>query len=184
MAEAKRSRAACVNATKTTARFSAFFLAQRTTARAAMQNGGDNNKHTHARHTNANTYCVLEVDMSASIYRCVFCAAAKKSEIWRSSVCRDEYEEVGLICLTERESRASVCVKVVLCSAVAVHSADCLQDKNEKSRTINCSSTFSPFEMSSRLIVKNLPKHLTEKRFREHFQAKGEVTDAKIVKTT
>lgn len=37
--------------------------------------------------------------------------------------------------------------------------------------------------MSSRLLVKNLPKHLTEKRFRDHFAQKGTVTDAKIIRT-
>ena len=37
--------------------------------------------------------------------------------------------------------------------------------------------------MSSRILVKNLPKHLTEKRFREHFAKKGVVTDAKIIYT-
>ena len=36
---------------------------------------------------------------------------------------------------------------------------------------------------SSRLIVRNLPKHLTDKRLREHFGAKGEVTDVRIMKT-
>ncbi|KAG1142884.1 hypothetical protein G6F37_009079 [Rhizopus arrhizus] len=35
----------------------------------------------------------------------------------------------------------------------------------------------------SRLIVKNLPKELSEEKFREHFAKKGEVTDAKLVKT-
>ncbi|KAJ2546757.1 Multiple RNA-binding domain-containing protein 1 [Coemansia sp. RSA 1933] len=35
--------------------------------------------------------------------------------------------------------------------------------------------------MSSRIIVKNLPKHITEDRFRSHFGAKGEVTDVKLV---
>ncbi|KAI9208070.1 uncharacterized protein BJ171DRAFT_490143 [Polychytrium aggregatum] len=35
----------------------------------------------------------------------------------------------------------------------------------------------------SRLIVKNLPKHITQERFREHFAAKGEVTDAKLMYT-
>jgi multiple RNA-binding domain-containing protein 1 len=33
------------------------------------------------------------------------------------------------------------------------------------------------------LIVKNLPKELSEEKFREHFAKKGEVTDAKVVKT-
>lgn len=35
----------------------------------------------------------------------------------------------------------------------------------------------------SRLIVKNLPKELSEDKFREHFAKKGEVTDAKLMKT-
>ncbi|KAJ2705239.1 Multiple RNA-binding domain-containing protein 1 [Coemansia sp. IMI 203386] len=35
--------------------------------------------------------------------------------------------------------------------------------------------------MSSRIIVKNLPKHITEERFREHFGSKGEITDAKLI---
>lgn len=35
----------------------------------------------------------------------------------------------------------------------------------------------------SRLCVKNLPKHVTEKRLRDHFTVKGEVTDVKILKT-
>ncbi|ORX86199.1 RNA-binding domain-containing protein [Anaeromyces robustus] len=34
--------------------------------------------------------------------------------------------------------------------------------------------------MSSRIIVKNLPKHLTAERFREHFASKGEITDSKL----
>ncbi|KAI7834137.1 hypothetical protein BX661DRAFT_176691 [Kickxella alabastrina] len=37
--------------------------------------------------------------------------------------------------------------------------------------------------MSSRIIVKNLPKHMTEDRFREHFGSKGEVTDSKLIYT-
>ncbi|KAI8974376.1 hypothetical protein BDB01DRAFT_807206 [Pilobolus umbonatus] len=36
----------------------------------------------------------------------------------------------------------------------------------------------------SRIIVKNLPKLLTEEKFREHFSKKGEVTDAKLMKTS
>ncbi|KAI9259083.1 hypothetical protein BY458DRAFT_541272 [Sporodiniella umbellata] len=35
----------------------------------------------------------------------------------------------------------------------------------------------------SRLIVKGLPKELSEEKFREHFAKKGEITDAKLVKT-
>jgi len=34
----------------------------------------------------------------------------------------------------------------------------------------------------SRLIVKGLPKHLTEERLRTHFEQKGRVTDAKIMR--
>eukprot|EP00887_Chlorella_sp_A99_P005214 scaffold1.g5214.t1 len=36
---------------------------------------------------------------------------------------------------------------------------------------------------SSRICVKNLPKYVDEKRLREHFSLKGEVTDAKIMRT-
>ena len=36
---------------------------------------------------------------------------------------------------------------------------------------------------SSRLCVKNVPKHLKDARLREHFAAMGEVTDVKIVRT-
>ncbi|KAJ1937703.1 Multiple RNA-binding domain-containing protein 1, partial [Linderina macrospora] len=35
--------------------------------------------------------------------------------------------------------------------------------------------------MSSRIIIKNLPKHYSEERFREHFSTKGEVTDARLM---
>ncbi|KAJ2007756.1 Multiple RNA-binding domain-containing protein 1 [Coemansia thaxteri] len=37
--------------------------------------------------------------------------------------------------------------------------------------------------MSSRIVVKNLPKHITDERFRGHFSGKGEVTDAKLMYT-
>lgn len=37
-------------------------------------------------------------------------------------------------------------------------------------------------QMSSRLFVKNLPKHITEERLKQHFAQKGEVTDVKILK--
>ena len=37
--------------------------------------------------------------------------------------------------------------------------------------------------MSSRLIVRNLPKHLTEKRLKSHFEQQGAVTDVRIAKT-
>jgi len=37
--------------------------------------------------------------------------------------------------------------------------------------------------MSSRICVKNLPRYVTEERLREHFSEKGEVTDAKIIRT-
>ena len=36
---------------------------------------------------------------------------------------------------------------------------------------------------SSRICVKNLPRYVTEERLREHFAEKGEVTDAKIIRT-
>ncbi|CAG8545497.1 6357_t:CDS:10 [Diversispora eburnea] len=36
----------------------------------------------------------------------------------------------------------------------------------------------------SRIIVKNLPNFLSDTKFREHFSKKGQVTDAKIIKTT
>lgn len=35
----------------------------------------------------------------------------------------------------------------------------------------------------SRLIVKGLPKHLTEERLKNHFSSAGEVTDARIRRT-
>ena len=37
--------------------------------------------------------------------------------------------------------------------------------------------------MTSRLCVKGLPKYVSEARLREHFSAKGEVTDAKVVRS-
>lgn len=36
---------------------------------------------------------------------------------------------------------------------------------------------------TSRICIKNLPKQADENRLREHFSAKGEVTDAKIMRT-
>eukprot|EP00879_Flechtneria_rotunda_P030508 GHRR01033146.1.p1 GENE.GHRR01033146.1~~GHRR01033146.1.p1 ORF type:complete len:203 (+),score=31.85 GHRR01033146.1:562-1170(+) len=38
-------------------------------------------------------------------------------------------------------------------------------------------------EATSRLCVKNIPKHLTEQRLKEHFSVNGHVTDVKILKT-
>ena len=35
----------------------------------------------------------------------------------------------------------------------------------------------------SRLLVKNIPKYITEERFKSHFEKIGPVTDAKIIKT-
>ncbi|KAE9450705.1 hypothetical protein C3L33_17393, partial [Rhododendron williamsianum] len=46
---------------------------------------------------------------------------------------------------------------------------------------LNLVSVFSPSR--SRLCVKNLPKNVNEKRLREFFSQKGEVTDAKIMRT-
>ncbi|KAI8336220.1 hypothetical protein BC941DRAFT_514401 [Chlamydoabsidia padenii] len=40
------------------------------------------------------------------------------------------------------------------------------------------------FDKKSRLIIKNLPKDLTEDKFRAHFAKKGEVTDAKLMRTS
>lgn len=40
-----------------------------------------------------------------------------------------------------------------------------------------------PQEKSSRICVKNMPKYADEQRLREHFSQKGEVTDAKVVRT-
>lgn len=37
--------------------------------------------------------------------------------------------------------------------------------------------------MSSRIIVKNLPKHITEKRLSSHFGSKGSITDVKLMHT-
>ena len=36
---------------------------------------------------------------------------------------------------------------------------------------------------SSRLCIKNLPKYVDEKRLRDAFNAKGEVTDVKVLRT-
>lgn len=38
-------------------------------------------------------------------------------------------------------------------------------------------------EPSSRLCVKGIPKYVNESRLREHFSAKGAVTDVKVLKT-
>ena len=35
----------------------------------------------------------------------------------------------------------------------------------------------------TRVCVKNLPRHCSDARLREHFAARGEVTDAKILRT-
>lgn len=36
---------------------------------------------------------------------------------------------------------------------------------------------------TSRLCIKNLPKQVTDARLKEHFSAKGEVTDVKVLRT-
>lgn len=36
---------------------------------------------------------------------------------------------------------------------------------------------------TSRICVKNLPKYVDDRRLREHFAARGEVTDAKVMRT-
>ena len=38
-------------------------------------------------------------------------------------------------------------------------------------------------EQSSRLCVKNIPKYMSDAKLREHFAAKGEVTDVKVLRT-
>lgn len=38
--------------------------------------------------------------------------------------------------------------------------------------------------MSSRIFVKNLPKHISDARFRSHFAVKGEVTDSRLIYTS
>lgn len=40
-----------------------------------------------------------------------------------------------------------------------------------------------PEQQTSRLCVKNIPKYLTEQRLKDHFAAKGQVTDVKVLKT-
>jgi RNA recognition motif-containing protein len=37
--------------------------------------------------------------------------------------------------------------------------------------------------LSSRVCIKNVPRHCNEARLREHFAARGEVTDAKVLRT-
>lgn len=37
-------------------------------------------------------------------------------------------------------------------------------------------------EISSRLIVFNIPKYITEKKLADHFRQKGQVTDCKIMR--
>lgn len=37
--------------------------------------------------------------------------------------------------------------------------------------------------VSSRIIVKNLPKKITEERLKRHFEAKGSITDVRLAKT-
>lgn len=46
---------------------------------------------------------------------------------------------------------------------------------NEKKSIVSAQAT-------SRLIVKNIPRHITEDRLRIHFAAKGIVTDCKVMK--
>lgn len=35
----------------------------------------------------------------------------------------------------------------------------------------------------SRVCVKNIPRYITDEKLREHFASRGEVTDAKVIKT-
>lgn len=38
-------------------------------------------------------------------------------------------------------------------------------------------------KISSRLIVKNIPKYVDDARLKEHFGSHGEVTDCKVIRT-
>jgi RNA recognition motif-containing protein len=38
----------------------------------------------------------------------------------------------------------------------------------------------APANKSSRIIVKNLPKQISDERVKEHFAQKGEITDVKL----
>lgn len=42
---------------------------------------------------------------------------------------------------------------------------------------------YAPPPPTSRICVKNLPKYVDDRRLREFFAAKGEVTDAKVMRT-
>ncbi|KAL3679101.1 hypothetical protein R1sor_022057 [Riccia sorocarpa] len=45
-------------------------------------------------------------------------------------------------------------------------------------------SEFCQRRKATRICVKNLPRHVNEQRIREHFSSQGEVTDAKIIRTS
>ena len=54
----------------------------------------------------------------------------------------------------------------------------------EKSEATETRPPASSSAVTSRLIIKNIPKHYTEERFKKHFQNEGEfvVTDIKIMR--
>lgn len=47
----------------------------------------------------------------------------------------------------------------------------------------NVQDTINTVVISSRLIVKNLPKYVDEGRLKEHFGSHGEVTDCRVIRT-
>ena len=46
----------------------------------------------------------------------------------------------------------------------------------------NAKKSIVSAQATSRLIVKNIPRHITEDRLRTHFASKGIVTDCKVMK--
>jgi multiple RNA-binding domain-containing protein 1 len=47
---------------------------------------------------------------------------------------------------------------------------------------VNDKKSIVSAQATSRLIVKNIPRHITEDRLRIHFASKGFVTDCKVMK--
>jgi multiple RNA-binding domain-containing protein 1 len=56
----------------------------------------------------------------------------------------------------------------------------CNGDQDEQA--VHCGTRLHSKKMS-RIVVKNLPKYLTQERFRQHFEKIGPVTDAKLMYT-
>ena len=61
--------------------------------------------------------------------------------------------------------------------------ADATHPGEETKMEVLEASKRPPLEPSSRICVKNLPKHADENRLKEHFSQKGEVTDVKVMRT-